>query len=138
MPDQNYSNHRQRAPLWLVGALLSVVAFCIMVLAAIRQPGWFTIGLLSMAISLMCAVVMARSYALRVQNRIIRLEMQVRLATLGRGADLARLDMPQIIALRFASDAELPALIDRALAERLTSDQIKRAVGAWQGDYLRV
>src|SRR5215510_977383 len=101
MPDQNYANHRQRAPLWLAGAALSVFAFCIMALAATRQPGWFTMGLLSMAAALMCAVVMARSYALRVQNRIIRLEMQVRLATLGRTADLAKLEMPQIIALRF-------------------------------------
>ena len=138
MAEQNFANHRQRAPLWLVAALFALTGFCVMALAAIQQPGWFTFGLLSMATSLMCAVVMARSYALRVQNRIIRLEMQVRLATLGRGADLATLEMPQVIALRFASDAELPALIDRALAERLTSDQIKRAIGSWQGDYLRV
>jgi hypothetical protein len=45
--------------------------------------------------------------------------------------------MPQLIAVRFASDAELPALIDRAAAEKLTPDQIKRAVTDWQGDYLR-
>jgi hypothetical protein len=63
--------------------------------------------------------------------------MQVRLARLGREADMARLSVPQLIAARFASDAELPGLIDRAVAEKLTPDQIKRAVTDWQGDYLR-
>jgi hypothetical protein len=46
--------------------------------------------------------------------------------------------MGQIAALRFAPDAELPGLLDRTLAEPLTSDQIKRAVTDWQGDYGRV
>ena len=134
---QNYANHRQRAPLWLVSAGLALVGF-ILVLFALRQPSVVTAGLVCVSLSLVCAVLMVRGYALRLQNRVIRLEMQVRLAALGRGADLVKLEMPQIIALRFASDLELPALIDRALAERLSADQIKRAVTAWQGDYLRV
>ena len=50
---------------------------------------------------------------------------------------MARLELSQLIALRFASDAELPALIDRAVADKLPPDQIKRAVQDWQGDYLR-
>jgi len=63
--------------------------------------------------------------------------MQIRLARLGRESGLARLSMPQLIALRFASDAELPALMERAIAERMTPDAIKREVRDWQGDYLR-
>jgi hypothetical protein len=63
--------------------------------------------------------------------------MQLRLGHLGRESDSQRLTLPQLIALRFASDAELPALIDRAVAEQLTPDAIKRAVRDWQGDYLR-
>jgi hypothetical protein len=50
---------------------------------------------------------------------------------------MGRLSLPQLIALRFASDEELPDLMGRALDERLTPDQIKRAVRDWQGDYLR-
>jgi purine nucleoside permease len=74
---------------------------------------------------------------LRLQDRIIRLEMQTRLARLGRAADCGRMTLRQIVALRFASDAELPALLDRAAAEHLTADQIKRAVTAWQADHMR-
>ena len=78
-----------------------------------------------------------RQFSLKLQDRIIRLEMQTRLARLGREADLARLSLRQIIALRFASDAELPALLQRAAAEKLSADQIKRAVTAWQPDDMR-
>jgi hypothetical protein len=95
------------------------------------------LGLVLLAVAVMCTVFMVRGYALTLQNRIIRLEMQVRLARLGREAQFARLDMQQIIALRFASDAELPGLLERAIAEKLTSDQIKRAVTSWQADLLR-
>jgi len=82
-------------------------------------------------------VSLLRQFSLRLQNRIIQLEMQVRLARLGLDRDFARLTLAQLIALRFAADAELPALIARALSEGLTPDQIKRAVKDWQGDYLR-
>ncbi|MBI4265838.1 MAG: hypothetical protein HY657_15795 [Acidobacteria bacterium] len=135
--EQNYENHRHRPTLWLVGALAAVLGFLAMVVSLIRQPGLLATGLLLLAFAVICVVLMVRGYALRLQDRIIRLEMQVRLARLGRETALARLSMPQIVALRFASDAELPALIDRALAENLSADQIKRAVTAWQPDDLR-
>jgi len=94
-------------------------------------------ALVALAGVLLTAISLIRVFALRLQNRIIRLEMQVRLARLGRDRDLQRLTIPQIVALRFGSDAELPALIDRAIAENLSADAIKRAVTDWQGDYLR-
>ena len=71
---------------------------------------------------------------MRLQDRIIRLEVHGRLERLGRGAGFSRLTTRQIVALRFASDAEIPALLDRALAENLTADQIKAAVTDWQAD----
>ena len=135
--EQNYANHRQRAPMFLVGFFCGLFGFIAMVIAVIRQPGYVNGGLVLLAIATICAVLMARGYALRVQDRIIRIEMQTRLARLGRDANFARLTMPQIIALRFASDAELPGLMERTLAENLSSDQIKRAVTSWQADFLR-
>jgi hypothetical protein len=134
---QTYDNHRQRAPMWLLAAFCALVGFIAMVIAVFRQPGYITGGLVLLAIAVICAVLMVRGYAIRLQDRIIRLEMQTRLARLGRDANFARLTLRQIVALRFASDAELPALIDRALAENLSADQIKRAVTNWQPDYLR-
>ena len=136
--EQNYANHTYRPTSFLIAALCALIGFVAMVIAAFRQPGYITAGLVVLAIAVICTVIMVRSYALKLQNRIIRLEMQTRLARLGlMDANFARLAMPQIIALRFASDAELPALMPRALAENLSSDQIKQAVTNWQGDFLR-
>ena len=137
VPEQNYANHRHRPTSWLVAAAFALIGLILMVLAAFRQSGYITYGLVLLAISLLTTIYMVRAYALRLQNRIIRLEMQTRLARLGRDASFARLEMPQLIALRFASDAELPALMERALTEKLTPDQIKQAVTSWQGDHFR-
>lgn len=135
---QTYATHRQRAPMWLVAFFSSAIAFLITIVLLISQPALFTVGLLLMSIALLTTVLMVRGYPLRLQDRIIRLEMQARLARLGLDARLSQLSPKQIVALRFASDAELPALLERTIAEKLEPDQIKRAVTSWQGDYSRV
>jgi hypothetical protein len=137
MTPQSYATHRHRPTLWLVGALSALLGFVVMGLFVLRQPGLISAGLLLLGFSVLCLVQLVRRYALRLQDRIIRLEMQMRLARLGRSSDFDRLSINQLIALRFASDAEMPALIDRSLSERLTSDQIKRAVTNWQADLMR-
>ena len=50
---------------------------------------------------------------------------------------MTRLTMPQLVALRFASDEELPGLLERAERERLAPDDIKGAIKAWVPDLLR-
>ena len=70
----------------------------------------------------------SRVYTTKLQDRIIKLEMKLRFAQLlspAQQAMLARLSLPQVVALRFASDSELPALVERADRDRLTADQIK-------------
>ncbi len=136
MATQTYANHRYRPRLWSTGALAALLALGLLAWATIKAPTLFNVALLLLAYAVTVAMYTVRVFATRLQDRIIRLEMQTRLARLGREADLARLSLRQIIALRFASDAELPALMQRAAGEHLTADQIKRAVTAWQADDL--
>ena len=136
-PTQTYANHVHQPRAWSVTWLVAALAVLVLAWHAYRQPDYVSFALFALAGVVLSTVSLVRLFALRLQNRIIRLEMQVRLARLGLDRDCARLALPQMIALRFASDAELPALIERALAESLTPDQIKRAVTDWQGDYLR-
>ncbi len=134
---QQYANHRHRPVGWIITTLCAVLGFVGMVLFVLRTPSVISIALLLVAAAVVGLVTLIRRYATRLQDRIIRLEMRVRLMALGREHDITRLTMRQLVALRFASDSELPALIDRALAEKLTPDQIKRAVGNWQPDRMR-
>ena len=93
------------------------------------------------SIALVLMVLKLRTYPLTVQNRVIRLEERIRYGALLPTTELSKsnqLTLPQIIALRFASDAELPGLIDRAIAEELTPKQIKQSIVTWRPDYDRV
>ncbi len=78
---------------------------------------------------------------LRVQDRIIRLEENLRLSSLLPPADLAHireLDIKQIIALRFAPDAELPALVHKTITQGLEPKAIKQSIANWRADNYRV
>jgi len=82
-----------------------------------------------------------RMYALKVQDRVIRLEEKLRLASLVSASELIELDsltMRQYIGLRFASNPELPDLARRAIREKLTEKQIKQSISSWRADYERV
>jgi hypothetical protein len=135
--DQNYANHAYRATAWLVacsGAALVTLLF-LWNLYVERSLASVALALLGLVVLLTLWVM--RMFALRLQDRIIRLEMRIRLARLGLEPAIERLSVKQVVALRFASDGELPALIERALAESLLPDQIKRAITSWQADRLR-
>ena len=134
---QSYSNHVYRPVAWSITWLIALIVVIVLLVHAWREPSYVSFTLLTLSGVVLVAVSLIRLFALRLQNRIIRLEMEVRLGRLGREADIQRLALPQIVALRFASDAELPALIDRAVAEKLPAEAIKRAVKDWRGDYLR-
>jgi len=136
-PSQSYANHVHRPRAWAITWLVAVLVLVALIVHASQEPTYVAFTLVVLACVVLSTLSLVRLFALRLQNRIIRLEMQVRLARLGREQDLARLALAQIVALRFASDAELPALIERAIAEKLPPDAIKRAVSDWQGDYLR-
>ena len=95
------------------------------------------VGLAGLVGAVLVLTYISRLYITRLQDRIIRLEMRVRCAvflTPGEQRTLQGLDLRRTAALRFESDEELPALLDRTVRDSLTPDQIKRAVKSWVPD----
>lgn len=102
------------------------------------SKGWLALMYVLAALALIGLYAYSRLFALRAQDRAIRAEEGLRYFILtGKRLPVA-LRLGQIIALRFAPDEELPALVDRALAEKLTQRQIKEAIVNWRADYHRV
>ncbi len=142
---QTYGNHARFDPFWhyflaplaLINIILSIYYTIHQWPMHSRSHLWWIV----MSFFLFIAIFKIRTYALQNQDRIIRLEERLRYATL-LSPDLNQqaqaLTLNQIIALRFASDSELPALISRALTENLTSKQIKQSITAWRPDETRI
>jgi hypothetical protein len=135
MAAQTYANHRHRAWLSDLGFLCWIIA----------MVGFFfgdrPAGRIAMAAGFAGAILallwISRAYTIRLQDRIIKLEMRLRCASLltpPQQAIVSRLSRPQLTALRFASDAELGPLAERAERDQLTADQIKRAITSWVPD----
>ena len=140
---QNYKNHvRWHAPQHFILTPILLVNFIYAIVRLIQEPNIDRAEFLLLSIGLVIMGVLVRINALRVQDRLIRLEEKIRYEKI-LPADLLPetngLSQSQINALRFASDEELPGLIRRTLdGEFQKTDEIKRAVTDWCGDYLRV
>lgn len=94
--------------------------------------------ILLLTIALFMTAFFARFFALRAQDRVIRLEENLRHHMMtGRLLD-PRITVPQVIGLRFASDAEFVALAKRAAEEGLSQAEIKKAIKVWRPDEYRV
>ncbi|MGB8970339.1 MAG: DUF6526 family protein [Candidatus Sulfotelmatobacter sp.] len=139
---QTFANHARLDPLFHFFVLpvfgLSTLAAVVLFL---WHPGLHSAWRFVLIAAGTVAVFKIRLYALRVQDRVIRLEERLRLASLLPESSRSRipeLTEGQLIALRFASDAELPKLADRALAEKLSRSDIKKAIQTWRPDYWRL
>ena len=140
---QTYQNHAQLIPLYHYVALPVLLINALWALYQLTQGvGGESIIALAVAVALLLIAFYARVFALAAQDRIIRLEEQLRLRALLPDDLQARINdhtTEQLIGLRFASDGELPALsrkvLDNDIADRKT---IKQLVQSWRPDYQRV
>ncbi len=144
MAPQNYSNHRQTVPIFhrvlLPVLALTIVGSCVnLVLSLGDHERLYSAALITvLSICLAITAILARIFALKAQDRAIRAEENLRhFAMTGKLLD-PRLSVRQIIALRFAPDAEFAALAKRATDESLSPGAIKQSIKNWRPDTYRV
>ena len=144
MPTQSYAKHTQIVPLFhqvlLPLLLLTLIGACVNLYQSFgNHDRLYNAALLVvLTICVILAVLFARIFALKAQDRAIRAEENLRhFALVGRLLD-PRLSIQQIIGLRFASDDEFVVLAKRAAEETLSPDAIKQAVKNWRADLYRV
>lgn len=139
---QNFENHARFvpmfhffvAPVFLLNIVWSIVRL-------VRDFSFGTFVFFLVAVALFLLALTARLFALTVQDRVIRLEMRLRMQQIlppDLRARIPDFEVAQLIALRFAGDAELPDLARKVLDEKLTDRKtIKKLVRDWQADFLR-
>ena len=141
MSEQNFKNHARFVPLYhYVAGMLVILGFggsIVNLFHADAHTHYSAALLVVVFFVLILLFWYARVFALKAQDRAIRAEENFRHYILtGKPFD-SKLRMSQIIGLRFASDAEMPALAKKAVEENLSQKQIKQAVQNWKGDYDR-
>lgn len=145
MPTQNFNNHTRWFPPFHFFVLpMLLLNFIFSIYLAIRHwPVHWALHLWWIAMSIVFFVMagISRGQTLRAQDRIIRLEERLRLHALLPAEErphINELSIKQLIALRFASDDELPALVRKTLTQNLEPKAIKESIVNWRGDYDRV
>ncbi len=139
---QSLKNHTKWDPLFHF--FLAPVALLILIwtiVQTVREPGWYSAAHILVALWAFLAAFKIRTYALKVQDRVIRLEERLRLKDLAPASFQGRigdLTVDQLIGLRFASDGEAVELGQKALAGNWNRKQIKEAVKNWRADNWRV
>jgi Family of unknown function (DUF6526) len=143
MREQSFSNHTRIVPgfhIFLSSLILLSFTGAMVNLSLSYERGASIYNAALLAVVLLCLAMLfyyTRAFALRAQDRAIRAEENFRHYLLtGKTLD-ARLTMPQIIALRFASDTEFPGLAERAASQNLSNRDIKKAVQQWRADHDR-
>ena len=128
-------------PVFVLGLVLTLIHFFAHLSESDFHENFHAFLLIVLALALLTLAFKTRLYSLKVQDRVIRLEERLRLMQLlneplrSRIPELAE---DQLCGLRFASDAEVAKLAERALNEKLSRKEIKKAIQSWRPDYWRV
>jgi Family of unknown function (DUF6526) len=141
-PTQNFKNHAKVVPAYHFVALpILVLNFVWTLKVAIKVQSFGSIVAFLVSVALIIMFFCARRFALAVQDRVIRVEMQLRLQHVlptDLQPSIPALNVSQLVALRFASDAELPGLVRKVLGDKIEDRKaIKQMIQNWQPDHLR-
>ncbi len=139
---QSFANHAKYDPPFHFFLLpLAAIYIIVAVTQLVRHPGFASFWELVLALGFLVIIGRLRSYATHLQDRIIRLEERLRLSALlsqPLRSRIGELTERQLVGLRFASDAELPSLVQRTLEEKLSLKDIKKSITNWRADEFRV
>ncbi len=144
MKEQNYSNHKQ----YVAGYhfISFGVIFILLILSVIsvyqaltgKTEILYPVMFLLISVSFLFLFLYARAFALKAQDRAIRAEESLRhFIMTGKPFD-PKITIAQILALRFSQDAEFAELVQKAVSENLSPDEIKKAIKNWKADNYRV
>jgi Family of unknown function (DUF6526) len=139
---QNLANHARFDPLYHGFITLVLLAnIGIAIYLVVRHGDLASWWFLFLSLAVVVPAMRLRTYPLKVQDRVIRLEERLRLQALAPAewhAQIYRLTEPQLVALRFAADDEVVELAKQALEHNLTQKQIKERIRSWRADEWRV
>jgi hypothetical protein len=139
---QSFKNHARFDPFFhFFLAWISLASIIIAIVYVVHQPGFYSAWLVVVALAAFFALFKVRSYPMKVQDCVIRLEERLRLQALAPAewhTQIYRLTEDQLIGLRFASDDEVVELANQALEHNLNRKQIKERIKFWRSDCWRV
>ena len=142
MKEQNFNNHAQMVPGFhylTFGGIIALLGGSINYLLKSSAENKYLASLLVLAAIIFVLVAwFTRTFALKAQDRAIRAEEQLRHYVLTGKLLPASLSVGQIVALRFAPDAEFPALVEKAATNNLSGKEIKQSIQNWKADFYRV
>jgi len=128
-------------PIFGIGVIMSLIHFLYHLRESDLRDNIHSFLLVLLAVALLVWVFKTRLYALKVQDRVIRVEERLRLMHLLQEplrSRIPELTENQLVGLRFASDMEVAALVERALKEKLSRRDIKKSIKNWRPDDWRV
>ncbi len=142
MKEQNFNNHAQMVPGFhylTFGGIIALLGGAINYLLKSSAENKYLASLLVLAAIIFVLVAwITRTFALKAQDRAFRAEEQLRHYVLTGKLLPSSLRVGQIVALRFAPDAEFPALAEKAATNNLSGKEIKQSIQNWKADFYRL
>ncbi|HCZ33842.1 MAG TPA: hypothetical protein DHV93_10550 [Holophagaceae bacterium] len=139
---QTFATHRRFEPLQhFILIPIFLVTAGVTAWHLIKYPSLHAAWVMVLAFAVLALAVQVRLYAIKVQDRLIRLEERLRLASLlpeDLKARIPELTVKQLVGLRFAADAEVAERMREALQENLSGEAIKKRIRTWRPDEFRV